>query len=238
MATVHNPPHNSPRNPPHDPDAWPRRVRLGDHTAWRPDWTSCRPVLWWYLTFDHLPAVAEHASRAAARLRPLPHVDVPPTEWLHLTMCEVGFRHQLDSTDLDEGIAAAREALRGTAPVDLRLGPVNSLDDAVVLEARPLDELRGLRATVRGAMAEAGIDRVQRDEDQFWPHVTIGYLNAAADHQALMDEVGSHARVVAGSTVPVTADRLELVEVTRADRHYRWRTIASVELGRQLAGRH
>jgi 2'-5' RNA ligase len=212
---------------------WPRRGRLGDHTTWRPDWTSCRPLLWWYLTFDHLPAVAEHASRTAEALRPLPHVDVPPSEWLHLTMCEVGFRGQVDEHGLEAGVSAVREALQDAAPVDLRLGPVNSLDDAVVLEARPLDALRGLRATVRGAMAQAGIDPVQRDEAQFWPHVTIGYLNAATDHQALMDAVGSRGT----TTTSVRADRLELVEVTRADRHYRWRTLESVRLGRALVPR-
>jgi 2'-5' RNA ligase len=219
--------------------AWPQPDRLGDHTTWRPDWTSCRPLLWWYLTFDHQPAVAEHASRTAAPLRPLPHVDVPPSEWLHLTMCEVGFRGQVDDDRLDAGVSAVREALQGAAPVDLQLGPVNSLDDAVVLEARPLDALRGLRATVRGAMAQAGMDPVQRDEGQFWPHVTIGYLNAATDHRALMEEVGrAEYAATATATVPVTADRLELVEVTRADRHYRWRTLESVWLGRALVPRH
>ncbi len=216
---------------------WPRHGRLGDHTTWRLDWTSCRPLVWWYLTFDHLPLVAEHALRAAAPLDGLPHVDVPPPEWLHLTMCEVGFRGEVDDRRLEACAAAVRDALADTPPLELRLGPVNSLHDAVVLEARPLDRLRDVRATVRGAMAESGIDPVQRDETQFWPHVTIGYLNAAADHQALMDAVGTPAQEVATSTVPVTADRLELVEVTRADRHYRWRTLESVRLGRALVPR-
>ena len=64
--------------------------------------------------------------------------------------------------------------------------------------------------------------------------MTIGYLNAEADHHVLMDEVGTRAAEVATTPVPVTADRLELVEVTRADRHYRWRTLGSVRLGRSL----
>jgi 2'-5' RNA ligase len=216
---------------------WPRHGRLGDHTRWRPDWTSCRPLVWWYLTFDQVPVVAEHALRAAAPLDVLPHVDVPPPEWLHLTMCEVGFRDDVDDHRLEAGVAAVREALRDAPPLDLRLGPVNSLHDAVVLEARPLDRLRDVRATVRGAMAEAGIDPVQRDEAQFWPHVTIGYLNAETDHHALMDEVGTHAADAATAAVPISADRLELVEVTRADRHYRWRTLHSVRLGRSLVPR-
>jgi 2'-5' RNA ligase len=152
-------------------------------------------------------------------------------------MCEVGFRGQLDDRRLDAVVSAVRETLQGAAPIDLRLGPVNSLHDAVVLEARPLEALRNLRATVRGAMAEAGIEPVQPDEEHFWPHVTIGYLNAVADHHALMDEVRIRAEDAATSTVPVTADRLQLVEVTRADRHYRWGTLASVPLGRVLERR-
>jgi 2'-5' RNA ligase len=212
---------------------WPQHVRLGDHTTWRPEWTSCRPLLWWYLTFDHLPAVAEHATRTSAPLQPLSSVDVPPTEWLHLTLCEVGFRGEVDDGRVRAGVAAVRGALRDAAPLDLRLGPVNSLDDAVVLEAGPVETLRDLRATVRGAMAASGVAPLQRDEAHFWPHVTIGYLNAAADHRALMETVGAPA----ATTTSVTADRLELVEVTRADRHYRWRTLDSVRLGRALVRR-
>jgi 2'-5' RNA ligase len=212
---------------------WPRRDRLGDHTTWRPEWTEHRPLLWWYLTFDHLPAVAEHAGRAAEPLQPLGHVDVPPPEWLHLTLCEVGFRGEADETRVLEGARMVREAVQGTRPIPMTLGPVNSLHDAVVLEAGPLEALRELRATVRGAMAGAGTDIAQPDEADFWPHVTIGYLNAADDHHGLMDLVGA----AAAATTTVTADRLELVEVTRADRHYRWRTWASVRLGRTLATR-
>ncbi|HET6562289.1 MAG TPA: 2'-5' RNA ligase family protein [Marmoricola sp.] len=212
---------------------WPRRTRLGDHTTWRPEWTSGRPLLWWYLTFGHLPRVAEHSTRAAAALGPLEQVDVPPREWLHLTLCEVGFRDEVDESQVKEGAWAVAEALQEAAPVELRLGPVNSLYDAVVLEAHPMDGLRGLRATVRGAMATAGLRKAQPGEAQFWPHVTIGYLNAPADHRALMDSIGSTGL----TTTSVTADRLELVEVTRADRHYRWRTRASLSLGRALVPR-
>jgi 2'-5' RNA ligase len=209
---------------------WPRRERLGDHTAWRPEWTAQRPLLWWYLTFGHLPAVAQHAARAAAPLKPLGHVDVPPPEWLHLTLCEVGFRGDADDTRVLEGVRGVREALQAAAPVELTIGPVNSLVDAVVLEAGPLDALRGLRATVRSAMAAAGVVTPQPDEDDFWPHVTIGYLNAGDDHHGLMDVVGA----AAGASTTVTADRLELVEVTRVDRHYRWRSWAALRLGRSL----
>jgi 2'-5' RNA ligase len=207
--------------------SWPGHTRVGDHTAWRPEWTSCRPLLWWYLTFGNHPEVAAHAARAAAALGPLPHVDVPPPEWLHLTLCEVGFRDEVDDERVQDGVWAVSEALRAAAPVDLRLGPVNSLHDAVVLEARPLDGLRGLRATVRGAMARGGVAPAQVDEGHFWPHVTVGYLNAVTDHAGLMEAVGRPASEV----TTATADRLELVEVTRADRHYRWRTRAMVALG-------
>ena len=117
--------------------SWPERARLGDHTTWRPEWTARRPLLWWYLTFDHLPAVVDHAIRAAAALEPLEHVDVPPREWLHLTLCEVGYRGEVDEARLEDGVRAVRAALRDTGPVELRLGPVNTLKDAVVLEAHP-----------------------------------------------------------------------------------------------------
>jgi 2'-5' RNA ligase len=210
--------------------SWPGSARLCDHTTWRPEWTSCRPLLWWYLTFDRQPAVADHATRTATALEPMEHVDVPPREWLHLTLCEVGFRGEVDEAQVDDGVARVREAFHDAPPVDLELGPVNSLEDAVVLEAHPFEALRAVRATVRTEMAAAGVAPPQPDEEEFWPHVTIGYLNAAADHDGLVEAIG-HTR---SETRTVTVDRLELVEVTRADRHYRWSTIASVELGRRL----
>lgn len=210
---------------------WPRRTRLGDHRTWRPEWTVERPLLWWYLTFDHLPAVVDHATRAAAALEPLEHVDVPPREWLHLTLCEVGYRDEVDEGRLEEAIHGVRRALRDAPPVDFRLGPVNTLQDAIVLEAHPWDTLRLLRATVRGAMASAGIDPPQQGERDFWPHVTIGYLNRCTDHRPLMEAVGATAH----SATRARTDRLELVEVTRVDRHYRWLTRASLALGRAPA---
>jgi 2'-5' RNA ligase len=210
--------------------SWPGSARLGDHTTWRPEWTSCRPLLWWYLTFDRLPVVADHATRTAAALERLEHVDVPPREWLHLTLCEVGFRGEVDEAQMDDGVARVRQAMRDARPLDVELGPVNTLQDAVVLEAHPFEALRAVRATVRTEMAEAGLAPPQPGEEQFWPHVTIGYLNAAADHDGLVEAIGH----TGSETSSVTVDRLELVEVTRTDRHYRWRTYASVSMGRAL----
>jgi 2'-5' RNA ligase len=208
-----------------EPD-WPTVEQLLDHwSSWRPEWTGGRERLLWYLTFEERPEVAARAAAAEAALGELA-LDVVPTRWLHLTLADVGFA---DSIDPDAFRAMGRSVARALADrpqVQLTLGPVALMVDAVVLVAQPPRQVAELRDVVRAAGEAHGLPLADADEG-FWPHVTLGYVNGATDHDrllALMDGPQS-------DPVDVTCDRLRQVLVVRTGGHYRWHGMGDVPLG-------
>ena len=208
------------------PKDWPVVRGFKDHWTWRPDWTSTRPRLLWYLTFEDQPDVSAAAAPAAGVLRDT-GADVVPPEWLHLTVTDIGFADEIDDWTLRIAASAVRDALQDTPVLDLTLGPVAVLPEAVVLAAGPVAPLRRLRAAVREGMRSVGVRPPEDIEGDYWPHVSLCYVNGRTDHQRLWAAL-QHART---DNVEVRCDRLAQVLVTRRDGHYRWEVRDQVVLG-------
>jgi len=207
------------------PSAWPSAERLSNHWTWRPDWSCDRPCLWWYLTFRGAPQL----RRAAEQLQgPLARagLDVIPSLWLHLTLCEVGFADGVDDARSDAVVAEARRRLAGHRPLSLTLGPVETLPGAVVLTATPLGALRALRRQL--LLATASVTELppgQPSDAAFWPHVSLAYVNREARRAEALRGIPGH------TTLQVDVGQVTLAAVTRRERHYQWRTRAEVRLG-------
>jgi hypothetical protein len=207
---------------------WPEVDRFTDHWSWRPEWTAQRPRLLWYLTFEGVPDVHRLAEAAAGRLR-ADGADVIPTRWLHLTVSDVGFADEVDRSARAAAAAVVRGLLGGEPPLDLTLGPVAVLPGAVVLPARPPAPLARIRDAVRCASAGAGIDPPDDLDGEYWPHVSLCYVNRRTNHEALWAAVRSAGQ----GTVRAQCDRLAQVLVTRRDGHYRWKVLDEVRLCEQ-----
>lgn len=204
---------------------WVETERLHDHWEWRPEWTADRPRLMWYLTFERKPEVGEALAGSQAGLR-TSGADVIPARWLHLTLGDVGFASEVDAHQARRVVAAVAHALREQPPIPMVLGPVGTMRDAVVLSVDPVDVLTGLRERVLAATFADGRLPLPPDDEPFWPHVSLCYLNALTDQRAL------RAAVLAAppAAVAVACDRLTLAVVDRVHGHYRWRTLAQVAL--------
>lgn len=212
----------------------PEVHEIRDHWTWLPDWTAHRPRLLWYLTFEETPDVRAAAAPSSEVLR-ASGADVVPPEWLHLTVSDVGFIDELD----DGAVRACREQvrrdLRSAQSLELTLGPIGVLPDAVVLDAGPVAPLNELRSTVRRAAVHAGIEPPDDFDGERWPHVSLCYLNGGTDHARLSEAV----RATDPRTFQVRCDRLAQVLVTRTDGHYRWQVLDDVPLGaRRFGSRH
>lgn len=199
---------------------------LRDHWQWRPEWASDRICVLWYLTFETAPELSRQAEEAQELLRGIATADVVPPAWLHLTLDDVGFADELLPGQVEQVLEAARTAVRDWEVPALTLGPTCPMEDAVVLQAGPSAALVTLRDLLRGAT-----DRVLGPEavtglDEFWPHVTLAYLNDACEPETLMAplEPVSAARLV------VAPPRLTLAAVTRRDRHYQWTALGHLPL--------
>ena len=202
---------------------------LVDHATWRPDWTPDRPRLLWYLTFTGHPHVWSCAAPAEDLLEQS-GADVVPPDWLHLTVTHVGFADEVDERAARAVQQEVSQQLRDEPPLELTLGPLGVMRGAVVLPAQPAEPLRRLRTSVRRATARVGIDPpddIEPGDEDYWPHVSLCYLNNRTDHEAIREAL----RTAESRTVQVSCDQLSEVLVTRRDGQYRWEVVAEAPLG-------
>ena len=198
----------------------PMSAQLSDHWRWRTDWAVDRPYLLWYFTFEEQPELAQWAGRAQEFLRLVTTLDVVPPQWLHLTFADVGFVDEMPPDQVDDVVNAARVALVGWTGLSITLGPVTTMDDAVVLGARDTPELRQLRDRIQAATASVLAPRALAEFVEFWPHVTLAYVNGDCERRDVLEPLGS----MATDQFTVAVSRVTLAAVTRRDRHYQWTT--------------
>ena len=205
---------------------WPDVGAFQDHWSWRPEWTSDRPRLLWYLLFGDHPDLLSATAPLADALRQT-GADVVPPEWLHLTVTDLGFPDELDADAAEASADVVRDALLGESALDLTLGPLAVLPGAVVLAAHPVESMLRLSEAVRRSMEGVGVLPPRDVDGEYWPHVSLCYVNDRTDQTQLWEVV----RSADDCTVQLRCERLAQVLVTRADGHYRWRVVATVPLG-------
>ncbi|MCW2817458.1 MAG: hypothetical protein JWR42_245 [Marmoricola sp.] len=195
------------------------------HAQWRPDWTTERPCFYWYLTFG---LAGLGLDEVAVPLDRCPWLDPVPDDWQHLTLCDVGFADEMAPHDLDRLAQAVGERVRTITPFGLELGPVGMVRSALVLEAGPPEALTPLRELVLSTTREVlGPDSRLFHEQAFVPHVSLGYVN----RQVPGLEVEGFLATLPDLRRRLAVERVELVCVTREERHYRWWTRAAIPLG-------
>jgi 2'-5' RNA ligase len=204
---------------------WPAVEVFDDHRQWRPEWTVDRTCLYWYLTFTDQPDVASLAQRAGGDLGTHEAIDPVPPPWLHLTLCDVGFLDEVGQHQLEVMTEAVAHELRLCSPFELSLGPIALYPDALTLAAGPHSRLRELRNRIERAMESADLNPRHHPADQFWPHVTLGYLNRRAEMQPVLDTLGDE-----DATGTVTVRDVTLAAVSRRHGYYQWDAGAVISL--------
>jgi 2'-5' RNA ligase len=189
---------------------------VDDHWRWRPDWAPGRACLWWYLTFEDHPEVADATETLRRRLADHPAADPVPAPWLHLTVCEVAFADRLPAAGVASVADSVREAV-AAHHISLELRTVTTMPGAVVLAAGPLGPWRGLAERVRSATEAAGAGPAVAVAESFWPHVTLAYVNRRVSRTALLHDLERDV-----PEIRVEPRALTLAAVTRRDRHYQW----------------
>lgn len=200
---------------------------LRNHRRWQPDWTTERPRLMWYLTFEDQPALHAWSGRAGEHLHHVRTVDVIPQPWLHLTLCEVGFVDEVTPADLEEIVARVSESLDHWQAPDLTLGPVATMDDCLVLPAGPESDLKELWARLRATHDQVLGPSPVGSSDGFEPHVSIAYVNRPCPAAFVTAPVAPLAEELTSARVT----GVTLAVVTRHAGHYEWSVHCVVPLG-------
>ncbi|MGH3855703.1 MAG: 2'-5' RNA ligase family protein [Pseudonocardiaceae bacterium] len=201
---------------------------MRDHWWWRPGWRVGRSIYTWHVTFDDQPAAHQLAADYAPALAGLATLDPIPVRWLHLTMQGIGFTDEVDRADIEAIVDAARDRCAKLAPFTITLGPARVDPEALMLPVRPPEPVACLRAAIRASIADVrGPDNVPEDPDDFRPHVSLAYSNAAGSAAPIAQRLTERPVTLA----EITVRRATLIDLNRDHRAYQWTDVATAELG-------
>ncbi|MDO0926527.1 2'-5' RNA ligase family protein [Streptomyces sp. TG1A-8] len=189
----------------------------------RRGWTPSTRAYYWMLGFPADSALAEHAQQCQEEIQNL-HFDPIDADGLHLTLGRVGTVEDVSLDELNALLAAVAEM-----PTDrfrLQAVPMTASRGAVRYSIAPCTPVLDLHAKLSAAGAQCQLP-FRKPTSVLRPHIGIAYCNRAVDAR-LVRETIRPLRDMDCVSVPV--DHLDLVELRRQDRAYRWRVIDQINL--------
>ncbi|MFD4634845.1 2'-5' RNA ligase family protein [Streptomyces sp. NPDC058284] len=197
--------------------------RMTDHWA-RPGWGAKNRTLYWMLTFPTATSLIEEALFCQEHLASH-QLDPVPEDGLHLTMNRIGSPHDITPRGVDE---LARQAARlAGAPFAIQAHPMAGSPGAVRFSVTPWSPLVELHAALGEAVHTAAIPSQGRPTSLFRPHLGILYC---PKEQPAAPLIRSVAALRKRHPISLRVESVELVELRRAARTYRWDVLHSVPL--------
>jgi len=207
----------------HDWAAFRALDEMTDHWA-RPGWPDGSRAYYWMLAFPDDQPLAALARHCQEELAPL-GLDPVPTDGLHITLARVGRPGTVAPDQLDN-LARDAEALLPSA-FSVRAMPLAGSRGAVRLSLGPWEPLLRLHHALAKAGNSAGL-APKKPTSAFRPHLSLAYNNRQRPAAPVVDAV-SRLRVLPAVELAVAA--VQLVELRREGRTYRWDVRRSVLLG-------
>jgi 2'-5' RNA ligase len=207
---------------------WAAFRQLGNlHDHWTlKSWAPGQSGYYWYLTFDD-PALTDLAERCQKVLAD-DGIDPVPLDALHMTLLNVGKVGDISSEQLAGIAAAAHSRLADIAPFDVEVGPLTGSRSALRFSVTPWDNLLDLHRALREATATHRPTSRLAETIEFRPHLGIGYINRSQTAAALIGDVSALRDL---PPVTVRVNKVDLVELRRDGRQYRWTDRAVLPLG-------
>ncbi|KAF3470112.1 2'-5' RNA ligase family protein [Streptomyces sp. Tu 3180] len=207
----------------HDQAAFDAVERMVDHWD-RPGWTAQTRAYYWMLTFPDDPVLVGLARRCQQRLAPL-GLDPVPDDGLHITLARVGSAATLPLSHLDDVINAATPLL--PEAFRLRAVPLAGSRGAVRLTVAPWAPVLALHVALSESMTSLGLTP-GKPTALFRPHLSLAYNNRPRPAAPIIEAVTTLRDLPA---VDLHVREVQLVELRREDRAYRWDVVKSVPLG-------
>lgn len=198
----------------------PPPPRMRDRWAGRPELPAGTAAVYWHVLLGGDPAVRAAAADVRHALRDVDGLHPVPPAWLHLTMFLAAVTDDVDDAHLAGAVADVADALHGLPPVEVSLGRVRYLPEAVTLAVEPVPVLRDLRMRVRAAGECAFPDLRVPPSERWYPHVTVAYSTADRPTAPLLDALGERV-----TTRRCTIDALSLVVQSGAERSWIWEPV-------------
>ncbi|MEZ7004903.1 2'-5' RNA ligase family protein [Streptomyces sp. AD55] len=207
----------------HDQAAFDAVETMVDHWD-RPGWTAQTRAYYWMLTFPGSPALIDLARHCQQELAPLV-LDPVPDDGLHITLTRVGSAATLPLSRLDDVISAATPLL--PAAFRLRAVPLAGSRGAVRLTVTPWAPVLTLHEVLSESMTPLGLPP-RKPTALFRPHLSLAYNNRSRPAAPIIEAVTTLRDL---PPVDLHVQEVQLVELRREERAYRWDVIKSVPLG-------
>ncbi|MFE8941121.1 2'-5' RNA ligase family protein [Streptomyces sp. NPDC007872] len=210
----------------HDWRAFQEVEHMGDHWD-RPGWSDQHRSYYWMLTFSEAPellSLAKHCQKALQHLG----MDPVPSDGLHVTMLRVGPTDQVSEDQVEQLIDLTQDL-----PVQafrILAHPLAGSRGAVRFSLTPWRPMIHLHAALSTVGDQARIPGGS-PTSAFRPHLGIAYNNQARPAAPVVDAVAP-LRSLPPAALDITS--VELVELRRQDRTYRWRTVHSAPLSPEV----
>jgi 2'-5' RNA ligase len=131
----------------------------------------------------------------------------------------VGFTDEVDPVDLEKIVRGARHRLTELRPFRVTIGPPQLDPEGLPMPVRPVEPLREVRNRVREAIAEVwGGGEAPEAAEDWWPHVTLAYANAAGSIQPVAEALAAQPARMA----EVEISTVSLIQLNRDDKLYTW----------------
>ncbi|MGW7237037.1 2'-5' RNA ligase family protein [Streptomyces sp. NPDC054804] len=207
----------------HDWAAFSALDEMTDHWA-RPGWSDGSRAYYWMLTFpddQRLVALARHCQE---QLVPL-GLDPVPTDGLHITLTRVGTPDVVTPGQLDS-LARDAETLLPSA-FSIRAMPLAGSRGAVRLSLGPWEPLLRLHHALASAGSDVGL-APKKPTSAFRPHLSLAYNNRRRPAAPVVAAVSGLRALPA---VELSVPAVQLVELRREGRTYRWDVRKNLPLG-------
>ena len=194
----------------------------------RPGWADGRRSYHWLLTFEENSVLHTLAAQCQEPFRDLPQFDLVPLDILHLTSQRVAFTDELPAGSLEATVAVVKQRYRNMAPFRLRIGWLAGSAGAIRFTALPVKPLAEVRDIVLAQATHVRNNAPACVADDFWPHVSIAYSNAAQPTEPVTAKI-EVLRSLPPADVLIAS--LAPVELRREGRTYRWEVLERVGIG-------
>ncbi|MEU5900288.1 2'-5' RNA ligase family protein [Streptomyces venezuelae] len=206
-----------------DWDAFRGIERMTNHWN-RPGWGEQDRTYYWMLTFPAATSLIREA-RTCQQLLAQHNLDPVPEDGLHITMDRIGPTSDITTREADE--LARQAAGRLGAPFTIQAHPMAGSPGAVRFSVTPWSPLVELHAALSHAAHRAALRVHGRPTSLFRPHLGILYSPVEQRAAPLIRSVEALRQ---RQPIPLPVASVELVELRRADRTYRWDVLHSVPL--------
>ncbi|MGW4241169.1 2'-5' RNA ligase family protein [Nocardia sp. NPDC004722] len=200
-----------------------------DHWWWRPGWAQGRSFYTWHITFAPDSPARQLVTRAAPALAKIPTMAPVTADGLHITLQGIGFTDEVDRSDVEDIVEAARPLLAAHAPFTLHAGPPIVDTETVQMPLADLTPLARIRDDLQTAIGEVwGAGNVPERANTFRPHLTLAYSTGIAPISEIRDQLDEDGLADAYTDDLVT--EVALIQLNRDHLAYEWVDIVRVGL--------